>query len=353
MIVLSLNSWKTQSKTYLDCSTVINNFEFFSGLPGHEIDQGLVKIEKPSFTSVSAFTEVSLGEMIKTEVKGFHKKRSVVSSKHNMDAIKETDEINEPDDEVVTCDHKNNVSGAKSVETFKKENLSSDNCKENVRNDVNSQGVKEKLISDEPIKPPMDQVVQKISSRPPSKFAMSKRVSKPTTKATNNKPNPPRALDVLQHIKKCLQDWFTMESMIFIHGDKKVKDLLNEKKLSDHFENLQVHSLQRNQQIKYRNICRRLQLQEFADEKFDNAVTGNVLKPVPDYNSLKVESKDMDLKVKSFYSGSLYEASDENFPVKEKTDQDDESEDRFLPLVSRNSQMALRRKVFLNSIEKP
>lgn len=84
-------------------------------------------------------------------------------------------------------------------------------------------------------------------------------------------------------------------------------------------------------------------------------VLGNEkLKPVPDYSKLKVENKELSIKVKCFYSGVMQERDDPNFPPKlNKKEEIDPAESKtFLPLVDVNSQNALRRKIFLSSINK-
>lgn len=163
--------------------------------------------------------------------------------------------------------------------------------------------------------------------------------------------------DLKQILRRVLREWITLETYIFLYGEAKVKEILDEKKLSDYFEKLNVAELQRNQQAKYMDICRKLQLQEMADEKFDSALLGNTkLKPVPDYKKLKQESKDLDVKVKSFYSGVLYEREDPNFPTKVNKKEEESNKDEeppvVLPLADVNSQNALRRKIFLTSLNR-
>ncbi|KAJ8962961.1 hypothetical protein NQ314_005678 [Rhamnusium bicolor] len=160
-------------------------------------------------------------------------------------------------------------------------------------------------------------------------------------------------IEIESLIHKAFKEWLTLDSYIFIHGESKVKEILSEKKLSDYFEELKITELQRDQQIKYMNICKRLQLQEMADEKFDNALIDNIkLKPIPDYRKLKEENKDLNFKVKSFYSGILHEREDTNFPTNKQTEGNEGESTAVLPLVDVNSQNAMRRKIFLTSVNK-
>lgn len=120
----------------------------------------------------------------------------------------------------------------------------------------------------------------------------ARKTSKKKTSSSKNK------TDIETLIKRLMSDWLSLETCIFIHGEQKVKEILNENKLSDYFEELNIVQLQREQQMKYMQICRRLHLQEMADEKFDKAFTGgNRLKPLPNYKELKENIMDLKLKV--------------------------------------------------------
>lgn len=176
------------------------------------------------------------------------------------------------------------------------------------------------------------------------------------SKKTRKRSSKVQKIDLESLVKTALKEWLTIESYIFLFGEKKIKEIFDEKKLSDYFDKLNIAELKREQQIKYMEICKRLHLQEMADEKFDNSLLGNTkLKAVPDYQKLKAENKELSIRVKCFYSGVLQEREDQNFPTK---DNNNDKENRVgeqtavLPLVDVNSQTALRRKIFLTSINK-
>lgn len=160
-----------------------------------------------------------------------------------------------------------------------------------------------------------------------------------------------KAVDVLAKIQKHVNEWITLETFIYIHGENKIKSILNETTLSDYYEKLKIADLQATQQIRYLNICKRLKLREIADEKFDKSVNEGKLRPVPDYQQLKQESKGMDLKVLSFYSGALHEEADKNFPTPEKKEETS-AEETVLPLIDANSHNAIRRKIYLDCVNK-
>lgn len=161
-------------------------------------------------------------------------------------------------------------------------------------------------------------------------------------------------IEVESLVKTALKEWLTIDSYIFLFGEEKIKEIFDEKKLSDYFDKLNIAELKREQQMKYMEICKRLHLQEMADEKFDNALLGNSkLKPMPDYQKLKAENKELTIKVKCFYSGVLQEKEDRNFPSRDKEKENSANErPEVLPLVDITSQTALRRKIFLSSINK-
>lgn len=158
-------------------------------------------------------------------------------------------------------------------------------------------------------------------------------------------------------VKECIKQWLTLETFVYLYGEDKIKQILNEKKLDEYFDKLKITELQTSQKIKYFEICKRLHMRELAEEKFDKSVLDQKLNPLPDYKKLKEESKDMNLKVKSFYCGLLYEKANSNFPTSSKSNKDNDNSEvegppAVLPLVDASSQNALRRKVFLNSVNR-
>ncbi|XP_018572892.1 RNA polymerase II subunit B1 CTD phosphatase Rpap2 [Anoplophora glabripennis] len=310
------------------------------GLPGECIDQGIVKaLVEPAFASISMFTEVSLRDIVDKEKgkeklsRGTSYRKSSKLLKSTMQTIAENSEQVEEEETIAE----------------KPLSLNKNNSKCNIKKFEHSNSLSTLPVIDENEekfeKTELDENIRK-NVEPVKSF--SKKSKKKGTKS--------QKMDIEFLINKALKEWLTLESFIFIHGETKVKEILNEKKLSDYFEELNITELQRDQQLKYMNICKRLQLQEMADEKFDNVVVGNTkIKPVPDYKKLKDENKDLDLKVKCFYSGVLHEREDTNFPtaINKKSDVGDEGgPPAVLPLVDVNSQNAMRRKIFLTSINK-
>lgn len=163
----------------------------------------------------------------------------------------------------------------------------------------------------------------------------------------------PASSNILDFILNCIKQWFTIETYIYLYGETKIKELLDEKKMGEYFEKLKITELEMSQKLKYMKICKRLQIRELTEEKYDKSVIGQALQPIPDFKRLKEENKAMNLKVKSFYCGLLYEKEqvvkeDENI----ENNLEEQGPPAVLPLVDASSQNALRRKVFLNSINR-
>ncbi|XP_060534652.1 RNA polymerase II subunit B1 CTD phosphatase Rpap2 isoform X2 [Cylas formicarius] len=299
------------------------------GLPGEYIDQGLIKppTREQYFTSISSFTQASLDDLTDREIKAGKSKRDRPKHAKKCSRLKSTMQtIRETETEVV--EEETVVSVSKSevrTKTHKKETHKKSACVVNL--------------------PAIEENEEKIDQREPEESAREE-MKKNKKKVTRAK------LDVEGIVRRALDDWLTLETCIFIHGEEKVKAVLDEEKLSAYFETLKVMELQWDQQKRYMDVCRRLQLQEMADEKFDSAVVGDSkLMPLPDYKRLKEESKDMHLKVKSFFEGGLYEKKDTNFP-QSKDGVGVEEVSPVLPPVDANSHHLIRRKIFLSSLNK-
>ncbi|XP_044270462.1 RNA polymerase II subunit B1 CTD phosphatase Rpap2 [Tribolium madens] len=286
--------------------TLLNKSE--KGLPGEVVDQGITKpVMEPFFTSVSSFTQMSLDEAEELELNSQEEetsKQKKKPKKYQRNAMKTINE-NEEEEQI-----ESEVTQDSTTEKI-------DELKESVLNKENKNTVK---IKENP-------------------SAQNKQI--------NNS-------DVESHIYKCIKEWLTLETLMFIHGEEKVKEKLDSQKLSHYFDSLKISQLQVEQQKRYFDICRKLHLRELAEEKFDKAVVGDkTLKPIPDYQQLKEESRELDLKVKCFYSGEIHIQENKNFPTKkEETTNEEEEQPAVLPLVDINSQNALRRKIFLNSLNK-
>lgn len=342
-----------------------------SGTPGEEIDHGIIKASKelPQFTSVTHFTQISLEDVeeIEKSVKGgstSNMKHKTIQKQPSLNVIKENvfgDSQSEKDD----CKHYTNDHINKSKNNFlflvnnklptDKENGNRMSEKEKLdylisKLKINNEP-KTKLIDPPPIKLKSKKKLVLYDNQQVDISKLDIRQNKDLTSSHNENTGN---VEVLTKIKTCVIEWITLDTFIFIYGEDKVRQVLNKNKMEEYFEKLRIVHLEMPQQLKYMNICRRLHMQELAEEKFDNAILGHSLKPLPNFKQLKHEVEGLDLKVKSFYKGASYEQVDTNFPNKPVTENEkgDQESAVVVPLVDVTAQNALRRKVFLSSINK-
>lgn len=299
-------------------------------MPGEYIDQGISKpVIEPTFSTISSFTEASLQEMVEREINPAKPNKSPNSFRKCSKLKSTMQTINE-----------NNEQAEEEVEQEPLKKIPEKVIK--LAKSGSNKDIPKLPVIDE--NEERSEIKENIETKEEASPKTPKKIKKKTKSVKH---------EVESHIQKSLFEWLTLESYIFIFGESVVKNILSEKKLSSLFDNLHVEEMDQSQQIKYMNICRRLHMQEMADEKFDNAVIGQTkLKPLPDYKQLKEDNKDLDLKVKAFYEGTLYEKEDPNFKSNKKEEEEEGGPPAVLPLVDVNSQNALRKKIFLGSINK-
>lgn len=159
---------------------------------------------------------------------------------------------------------------------------------------------------------------------------------------------PPMTNAVI-HIEKCLHEWFTTESMCFLFGEEKIKDIVEEKGecIKEYYK--AVHKASWDPRIKeqYMAICRRLNIMEIQDNEYD---CQKVTKPLPDYATVREEAKKSDLKVRAYYQGKTkYEDAGSTSISICETDNDSAP---VLPLVDIHAQNALRRRIVLDHLNR-
>ncbi|KPJ14328.1 RNA polymerase II subunit B1 CTD phosphatase Rpap2 [Papilio machaon] len=158
-------------------------------------------------------------------------------------------------------------------------------------------------------------------------------------------------------VEKCLSEWLTVDSMIFLFGEERVREMVADKGecikeyLNNYAQSIFYNS---NTYDQYQALCRKLNMLELEDRKFDAQTLQRETKPLPDYSILQEESKKMQLKVKAYFSGELeIPASTESIPeVSQINSTEEESSITQLPLVDKNAQNALRRKIVCQHINK-
>ncbi|BET02317.1 Rtr1/RPAP2 family [Nesidiocoris tenuis] len=179
----------------------------------------------------------------------------------------------------------------------------------------------------------------------PGKKNLDKRKPKNQSSAEEShkkkvKPNLPVGMKVEQFVA----EWFTVDSLMFIYGEAAVKDKfakfgspLNEGKNSTKIRDTYMYE-------RYEEICRRLNVLEIKDREAQAPS-----KPLPNYDKLKAEAKELELKVRSFYKGG----SAVSFEVpEEETKEDGDDLQPILPLVDRHAIRATRRRIVLSKLNK-
>lgn len=160
---------------------------------------------------------------------------------------------------------------------------------------------------------------------------------------------------IILQIEKSFGEWIGFETLFFIFGEKKMKELVSDKddeirkslEKAINESSITVHSYNQ-----YQKLYRKLNLLELEDKKYDQGVTGTKpTKGLPDYSILQEEGKMLDVKVKAYFKGEMEIAASQNSETN-KIEEDDDDGLRNLPLMEKSNQIILRRKIFLKGLDK-
>lgn len=173
---------------------------------------------------------------------------------------------------------------------------------------------------------------------------LSKRKSSNSKTSVNANP----LQNIVLKIEKILREWISLDSLCFILGKDKIKEVLAEKKT----ENLPAFTQDVHLYERYLAICKKLNLLELEETKIDASYREETKKPLPDYEALKEEARQMDIKVKMFYKGDKVQFEDPE--VKKDAEIKSEAADSqpVLPLVDVHAQKALRRRIVVDKLRK-
>lgn len=156
--------------------------------------------------------------------------------------------------------------------------------------------------------------------------------------------------NVVIKIEEILKEWFTLESLCFLFGEEKVKELFADKSsVCKEWQNMSgASAADNNFYERYLVICKKLNILELEDTKTDASFREETKKPLPDYDVLKKEAKELNLKVKMFYKGDKLVQFDETEPNSDNTFQ----HEPVLPLVDLHAQKALRKRIVLDKLRR-
>ncbi|XP_020285488.1 putative RNA polymerase II subunit B1 CTD phosphatase RPAP2 isoform X2 [Pseudomyrmex gracilis] len=139
---------------------------------------------------------------------------------------------------------------------------------------------------------------------------------------------------LVMRVEQNVREWITENTLRLLLGgeDEKCKLL----------ESLAQHD-------RYEQLCKKLNRLQLEDEREDCIILEkNMLKPLPHFSVLQEEGKKMELKVRAFYEGrTIFE--DSNNESENKNDEDDEP---VLPLTASHTPNAIRRRIFLDKLNK-
>lgn len=194
----------------------------------------------------------------------------------------------------------------------------------------------------------------------------NKKSKPPKTKkqVTNKKPSKRKSVDsksnvstgenpiqnLVLNVEKVLKEWFTLESVCFVFGEVKLKEMIEER--YNHITQWRqtknatqdIHLYER-----YLLLCRKLNVLELKDNQIDNSFKEQIRNPLPDFDKLKEETTEMQLKVNMYFKGDKVKFA-ELASVKEADD--DSSHDPVLPLVDLHAQKAIRKRIVLDRMRR-
>lgn len=164
----------------------------------------------------------------------------------------------------------------------------------------------------------------------------------------------PAVTILTMEVEKCLSKWFTLDTILYLLGEEKVKEMVSnkgediKKYLNNYAKGIFYNS---NTYDQYQLLCKKLNMLDLEDKKFDAQTLQRETRPLPDYSIIKEESKKLELKVKAFLSGEM-EIPLETGSVTDLSADLESLSLTQLPLVDRNAQNALRRRIVSQHLNK-
>nr|XP_034177089.1 putative RNA polymerase II subunit B1 CTD phosphatase RPAP2 isoform X1 [Osmia lignaria] len=159
--------------------------------------------------------------------------------------------------------------------------------------------------------------------------------NKPKRKNVTKDKQSSEFYNLAMNIEHSIKGWITEDTISLLSGEEDTKTRL--------LENIIQHD-------RYLHLCKKLNKLQLEDEKDDNTdVTKNTLKPLPHLSVLQEEGQKMELKVRAFYKGSTIVEDPKN------TAKDVEQGSDLvpvLPLIDSHAPKALRRRIFLDKLNR-
>ncbi|CAG4927533.1 unnamed protein product [Colias eurytheme] len=330
------------------------------GSLGQEVDLGLIeridiKSELKSFTSINDFTHAGLSEMQNNDI------NLECSANNDYNDMNEKSKKKSKPNPVLE-NNSNSSSSSKTVETQKDSNIEQNLTQKSQKSIAEPKSDKKQV---KPVPNPLN-IVGEIIEKPekkidpilleaPTKNNNNTDIKKDKSKSLASKilsKKQPSVAAITIEVEKCLAEWFTLDTLLFLFGEEKVKEIVADKGefikeyLNNHTQSIFYKS---NSYDQYQALCRKLNMLELEDKRYDAQTLSKEMKPLPDYTMLKEESKKMQLKVKAFFAGETVIPDVENVEVAKPTEEEEVTQ---LPLVDKNAQNALRRRIVCQHLNK-
>ena len=252
-------------------------------------------------------------------------------------------------------------------------NSSSENGKgEEVMISVLTQADVDKLLKDEP-EAPSEDIEDKLdklrissdensSAKSDEKPVMKKStqgkvVTKKAPAKTVKKVKTEPSIPPLIKVESSLREWYTIATMLLLHGKEFVCTVLreNECSVSNVMNKAQEILEERSKskgptdlKDKYRELCLKLEMLEEMNDCKDEEPEEK--KPVPDYERLRAEMEEKSLKMTSFLQGkTVYQKEVILGEIKEE---DTSGRVPVLPLVDHHAEKSLRKRIVIEQLEK-
>jgi len=176
----------------------------------------------------------------------------------------------------------------------------------------------------------------------------------PKKKRARVQTNTANPVDV---VKAAIKDWFSIDTYRCVVGDEYLRNTLVEKGVSEEniVKTVGDPFLKQDMQAKYRALCRKIDLAEVMEDTIAEELDdiSMVKQPMPNYEDLKKEVTTDLLKVSSYFKGKeMYnEDISKKKDIIDKENDDDYDEPR-LPLVDKFAEVALRRRIVLDKLDR-
>ncbi|OWR51001.1 putative RNA polymerase 2 subunit B1 CTD phosphatase RPAP2 like protein [Danaus plexippus plexippus] len=319
-------------------------FREYEEIPtGQEVDLGgpaKIEINKDDFITTSQFTKSSFqhaSDIVDSNKIDVHKIETKLLT--NSTDVIGSNIVNTNDENITPSNHLESSKPSYTQEP-------------DVRKKPNKKTTNPLNIVGDIVEKPEKQIDPILINRPSSK---DKEPEKPTTSLTRtiHQKKPPSITAITINVEKCLAEWCTIDTLLFIYGEENVKKMLSNKGqfITDYLNNYSKSIFYTsNTYDQYQALCRKLNLLELESRRQDAQILNKETRPLPDYSILKEESKKIQFKVRAFFAGEIEIPEPEEPTEVDASNEHDNS--TVLPLVDKNSQNALRRKIVCQHLNK-